>query len=69
MARVATKISLPTELFGRSAIVSAGPVAVGGWLEAVENILRRGFANVLRLGVATAALRTRNFYSEAMLLI
>jgi len=29
--------------------VSAGPVAAGGWAEAVENVLRRGFANVLRL--------------------
>ena len=29
--------------------MSAGPVATGGWAEAVENILRRGVANVLRL--------------------
>lgn len=39
----------PDGAFGRSATVSAGPVAASGWAEAVENILRRGFANVLRL--------------------
>ena len=33
----------------RSAAVSAGPVAAGGGAEAVENILWRGFANLLRL--------------------
>ena len=39
----------PHGAFGRSATVSAGPVAADGGAEAVENILRRGFANVLRL--------------------
>ena len=34
----------PDGAFGRSATVSAGPVAAGGRAEAVENILRRGFA-------------------------
>ena len=47
----------PDGAFGRSAAVFAGSVAEHGWTEAVENILRRGFANVLRLGFATAALR------------
>ena len=41
--------SLPMERFERSATGAAGPVAAGGGAEAVENILRRGFANVLRL--------------------
>jgi hypothetical protein len=36
--------------------VSTGPVAAGGWAEAVEDSLRRVFADVLRLGFATAAL-------------
>jgi hypothetical protein len=35
--------------FWRSATVSAGPVAAGGGAQAGENILRCGFANVLRL--------------------
>ena len=39
----------PDAAFGWSATVSAGPVAAGGWAEVVENILRLGFANVLRL--------------------
>lgn len=47
----------PSGAFGRSATVSARPVAAGGWAEAVENIWWRGFANVLRLGFATTALR------------
>lgn len=55
----------PDGAFGRSAPVSAGPVAAGGWAEAVENILWRGFANVLRLGVATAAPRPRRSSSSA----
>ena len=33
----------------RSKAKAEGPVAAGGWAEAVENILRRGFANVLPL--------------------
>jgi hypothetical protein len=49
----------PDGAFGRSTPVSAGPVAAGGWAEAVKNILRRGFANVLRLGFATAAHRRK----------
>jgi len=53
----------PAGAFGRSATVSAGPVAAGGGVEAVEIILRRGFANVLRLGVATAALQPQRGYS------
>lgn len=44
--------------------MSAGPVAALGWAEAIENILRCGFANVLRLGVATAALRRRNLWGR-----
>jgi hypothetical protein len=47
----------PDGACGRSATVSAGPVAAGGGAEAVENILWRGFANVLRLGFASAALQ------------
>lgn len=43
------KVFVPDGVFGRSATVSAGPVAAGGWAEAVENILWRVFANVLRL--------------------
>jgi hypothetical protein len=34
----------PGAIHGRSATVSAGPVAAGGGAEAVENILWRGFA-------------------------
>ena len=34
----------PDGACGRSAIVSAGPVAARGGAEAVESILRRGFA-------------------------
>lgn len=51
----------PDGAFGRNATVSdssrrnrmkaEGPVAAGGGTEAVENILRRGLANVLRLGL------------------
>ena len=44
--------------------MSAGPVAAGGGAEAVENILQLGFANTLRLGVATAALLTRNLWER-----
>lgn len=39
----------PDGAFGRSATVSAGPVAAGEWVEAVANILQYVFANVLRL--------------------
>ena len=50
----------PDGAFGRRATVSAGPVAAGGWAEAVKNILRLGFANVLRLNPARRGTQSRS---------
>ena len=46
--------------------MSAGSVAAGGWAVAVKNILGRGFANALRLGFATAALREKRWRAGAL---
>ena len=43
VARVTAKNSLQTELGERSATMSAGAVAAGGWADEVKVILRRVF--------------------------